>query len=64
MDDSRTAESLLPLVCQELRRLASSKTAQEHLGQTLQATALIHEAWLSVQGRKWNGPFVPQITHE
>jgi RNA polymerase sigma factor (TIGR02999 family) len=43
-------EELLPLVYQELRRLASSKLAHERPGQTLQPTALVHEAWLRVQG--------------
>jgi RNA polymerase sigma factor (TIGR02999 family) len=43
-------EELLPLVYQELRRLASSKLAHEHPGQTLQPTALVHEAWLRLQG--------------
>ena len=40
------AEELLPLVYQELRRLAAHKMAQEAPGQTLQPTALVHEAWL------------------
>jgi RNA polymerase sigma factor (TIGR02999 family) len=40
------AEDLLPLVYQELRRLAAHKMAQEAPGQTLQPTALVHEAWL------------------
>jgi RNA polymerase sigma factor (TIGR02999 family) len=40
------AEKLLPLVYDELRRLAASKMAQEAPGQTLQPTALVHEAWL------------------
>ncbi|MCA9089218.1 MAG: RNA polymerase subunit sigma [Planctomycetaceae bacterium] len=40
------AEALLPLVYDELRRVASEKLAQERPGQTLQATALVHEAWL------------------
>ena len=40
------AEELLPLVYQELRRLAAHKMAQETPGQTLQPTALVHEAWL------------------
>lgn len=41
-----SAEELLPLVYDELRRLAAAKMAHEHPGQTLQATALVHEAWL------------------
>ena len=40
------AEELLPLVYEELRRLAAHKMAQESPGQTLQPTALVHEAWL------------------
>jgi RNA polymerase sigma factor (TIGR02999 family) len=40
------AEELLPLVYEELRRLAAHKMAQERPGQTLQPTALVHEAWL------------------
>jgi RNA polymerase sigma factor (TIGR02999 family) len=42
----KAAEELLPLVYEELRRLAASKMAQQPPGQTLQATALVHEAWL------------------
>ena len=42
----RPPEELLPLVYAALRRLAASKLAQERPGQTLQATALVHEAWL------------------
>lgn len=44
--ESRAAEELLPLVYDELRRLATYRLAQEKPGQTLQATALVHEAWL------------------
>jgi RNA polymerase sigma factor (TIGR02999 family) len=44
--DSSAAEQLLPLVYEELRKLAASKMAQEKPGQTLQATALVHEAYL------------------
>src|SRR5215468_476135 len=44
--DPRAAEQLLPLVYDELRKLAASKLAQEQPGQTLQATALVHEAYL------------------
>jgi RNA polymerase sigma factor (TIGR02999 family) len=47
---NRRSEELLQLLYQELRRLASSMLAQERPGQTLQATALVHEAWLRVQG--------------
>src|SRR5436190_23832249 len=55
--DSGSAEKLLPLVYAELRRLAAAKMAQEAPGQTLQPTALVHEAWLRLAGdesRKWN----------
>jgi RNA polymerase sigma factor (TIGR02999 family) len=44
--DSRAAEQLLPLVYDELRRLAAQKLAQEKPGQTLQPTALVHEAYI------------------
>src|SRR5437588_345841 len=44
--DRDAAEQLLPLVYDELRRLAAEKMAQEKPGQTLQATALVHEAYL------------------
>jgi RNA polymerase sigma factor (TIGR02999 family) len=44
--DAQVAEQLLPLVYEELRRLAAAKMAQQPPGQTLQATALVHEAWL------------------
>ena len=49
---SQAAEELLPLVYEELRRLAAYKLAQEAPGQTLQATALVHEAWLRLVGAK------------
>ena len=44
--DSQAAEKLLPLVYDELRKLAAAKMAQEKPGQTLQATALVHEAYI------------------
>ena len=44
--DPRAAEQLLPLVYEQLRRLAAAKLAHEKPGQTLQATALVHEAYL------------------
>ena len=44
--DAHAADELLPLVYAELRRLAAEKMAQEKPGQTLQATALVHEAYL------------------
>jgi RNA polymerase sigma factor (TIGR02999 family) len=46
--DRKAAEELLPLVYDELRKLAAQKLAQEKPGQTLQATALVHEAYLRV----------------
>ena len=55
--DLSVTERLLPLVYEELRRLAATKMASEAPGQTLQATALVHEAWLrltSDEKRKWN----------
>jgi RNA polymerase sigma factor (TIGR02999 family) len=48
--DPRAAEELLPLVYEELRRLAASKMANEAAGNTLQPTALVHEAWLRLIG--------------
>ena len=44
--DPKAADELLPLVYQELRKLAAQKMAREQPGHTLQATALVHEAWL------------------
>ena len=44
--DPRAADELLPLIYAELRRLAAAKMAREQPGHTLQATALVHEAWL------------------
>ena len=46
--DPKAAEELLPLVYEELRRLAAHKMAKEAAGHTLQPTALVHEAWLRV----------------
>ena len=48
--EPKAAEQLLPLVYEELRRLAAAKLAQERSGQTLQATALVHEAYLRLVG--------------
>jgi len=50
--DDKAAEQLLVLVYDELRRLAASKLAQEAPGQTLQPTALVHEAWLRLFGEQ------------
>ena len=56
--DPQASEQLLPLVYEELRRLAGQKMAQESAGQTLQATALVHEAYLRLVGagnrQHWN----------
>lgn len=55
--EPKAANELLSLVYEELRRLAAAKMASEAPGQTLQATALVHEAWLrltSDEKRKWN----------
>jgi hypothetical protein len=49
--DPHAAAPLLPLVYDELRQLAAHKLAQEKPGQTLQATALVHEAWLACCSR-------------
>src|ERR671913_92353 len=57
--DPSAAEQLLPLVYDELRCLAAQKLAQEKPGQTLDATALVHEAYLRLvgdrPGQAWNG---------
>jgi RNA polymerase sigma factor (TIGR02999 family) len=66
--DPSAAEQLLPLVYDELRKLAAAKLAQENPGQTLQATALVHEAYMRLLGgpgsisseqapasKKWDG---------
>jgi RNA polymerase sigma factor (TIGR02999 family) len=50
--DPSAAEQLLPLVYDELRKLAAAKLAQEKPGQTLQATALVHEAYLRLLGQR------------
>jgi RNA polymerase sigma factor (TIGR02999 family) len=55
--DPHAAEQLLPQVYDELRKLAAQKLAQEKPGQTLQATALVHEAYLRLVGKEnpgWN----------
>jgi RNA polymerase sigma factor (TIGR02999 family) len=57
--DPHAAEQLLPLVYNELRQLAAQKLASEKPGQTLQATALVHEAYLRLVGaggeQRWDG---------
>src|SRR5215469_4252125 len=56
--DPQAPEQLLPLVYDELRKLAAERMAQEKPGQTLQATALVHEAYLRLvdvkQAQQWN----------
>jgi RNA polymerase sigma factor (TIGR02999 family) len=57
--DPTAADELLPLVYQELRKLAADKLAREKPGQTIQATVLVHEAWLRLVGSeveiRWQG---------
>ena len=57
--DLHAASQLLPLVYDELRKLAAAKLAQEKAGQTLQATALVHEAYVRLVGadadKRWDG---------
>ncbi len=57
--DPQAAEQLLPLVYDELRKLAAAKLASEKTGQTLQATALVHEAYLRLvdqtTAQQWDG---------
>jgi len=55
--DAKAAEEILPLVYEELRRVAARKMAAESQGHTLQTTALVHEAWLQMAGSdpgKWS----------
>ena len=56
--DPSAAEELLPLVYDELRKLAAARMAQESPGQTLQATALVHEAYVRLvdteRAQRWN----------
>lgn len=56
--DPKAADELLPLVYEELRKLATHRMTNEAAGHTLQPTALVHEAWLRLVGnenQKWNG---------
>jgi RNA polymerase sigma factor (TIGR02999 family) len=57
--DPHAAEQLLPLVYNELRKLAAQRLAQESPGQTLQATALVHEAYLRLVGGERRGSSPP-----
>jgi RNA polymerase sigma factor (TIGR02999 family) len=55
--DPKAADQLLPLVYDELRKLAAARLAREPDGQTLQPTALVHEAWIKLAGsnqQEWN----------
>src|SRR3954466_4723519 len=57
--DTHAAAALLPRVCDELRKLAAARLAEEKSGQTLQPTALVHEAYVRLVGadrpRGWDG---------
>jgi len=50
--DTNAADKLLPLVYEELRKLAAHKMSNEAAGQTLQPTALVHEAWMRLVGKE------------
>jgi RNA polymerase sigma factor (TIGR02999 family) len=56
-DGSKAASELLPVLYEELRRLAAHKLANEAAGQTLQPTALVHEAWLRLAGKNNEASF-------
>ena len=60
--DQKAAERLLPLVYDELRKLAASKLSRERAAQTLQPTALVHEAYLRLVGRSVVGQSVNATT--
>jgi RNA polymerase sigma factor (TIGR02999 family) len=55
--DSKAADEMLPLVYEELRRLAAHRMANEAAGQTLQPTALVHEAWMRLVGNDGQAQF-------
>ena len=58
LGDPKAADELLPLVYEELRKLAAAKMAKEAAGNTLQPTAVVHEAWLRLAGhqnQEWDG---------
>ena len=59
--DPKAAEQLMPLLYDELRKLAAVRIAHEPPGQTLQATALVHEAWLKLAGRTGNNGMAARI---
>jgi hypothetical protein len=53
--DPQAARQLLPLVCDELRKLATARLAEERPGQTLQATSLVHEPYVRLADNKFDG---------
>jgi RNA polymerase sigma factor (TIGR02999 family) len=61
--DARAAEQLLPLVYDELRRLAAAQMAREKAGQTLDATGLVHEAWLRLVSPVADAPGSPEFAN-
>lgn len=61
--DPQAAEELLPLVYEQLRILAASRLAAERPGQTMQATALVHEAWLRLLGPEGEGKVWANRSH-
>ena len=56
--DTSSTDALLPIVYDELRRIAASKLSRESPGMTLQTTALVHEAYMRLVGRKSGAPAV------
>jgi len=62
--DPLAAEKLLPLVYQELRKLAASRLAQEQPGQTLQATALVHEVYVRLIGDEQIQKLLPPVDEQ
>src|SRR5438034_4073063 len=61
--DAHAADQLLPLVYDELRRLAAAQMAREKPGQTLDATALVHEAWLRLVSPAADAPGSPEFAN-
>jgi len=57
LGDPNAADALLPLVYEDLRRLAAHRMAVGAVGHTLQPTALVHEAWLRLVGDENHGPY-------
>ena len=65
--NERDTDKLLPLVYEELRLLAVKKLSQEQPGQTLQATALVHEAYIRLVGDEstgWDGPVISLLPQQ